>query len=120
MKPSVWPWAWRGVARLPARKRAVLTLREVFGWRTSEVAELLGISVAAVNSLLQRARASLEPGRPDTSGPSLASVADSRQVLLASFLAAFEPYHVGRFQRTGRTISIPRLEKRCAKASAKR
>ena len=51
------------IERLPARQRAVLTLREVFGWPTSEVAELLGISAAAVNSLLQRARASLEPGR---------------------------------------------------------
>ena len=109
------------IERLPARQRAVLTLREVFGWRTSEVAELLGISVAAVNSLLQRARASLEPGRPHTCGPSLVSVADSRQELLASFLAAFESCHVDRgIQRTGRTISIPRLETRCAKSSAKR
>ena len=82
------------IERLPARQRAVLTLREVFGWRTSEVAELLGISVAAVNSLLQRARASLESGRPHTRGPSTVTVADSRQDLLASFLAAFESYHV--------------------------
>ena len=82
------------IERLPARQRAVLTLREVFGWRASEIAELLGISVAAVNSLLQRARASLESGRPHTRGPSPVTVADSRQDLLASFLAAFESYHV--------------------------
>jgi RNA polymerase sigma-70 factor (ECF subfamily) len=78
------------IERLPARQRAVLTLREVFGWRTSEVAELLGISAPAVNSLLQRARVSLEPGRTHTRAPSLVSVADSREELLASFLAGFE------------------------------
>jgi RNA polymerase sigma-70 factor (ECF subfamily) len=87
------------IERLPARQRAVLTLREVFGWRTSEVAELLGISVAAVNSLLQRARASLEPGRPHARGAPLVTVADSRQDLLASFLAAFESYDINRHRQ---------------------
>ena len=77
------------IERLPDRQRAVLTLREVFCWRTSEVAELLGISDAAVNSLLQRARASLEPDRP-RKAPSPPAVAASREELLASFLGGFE------------------------------
>jgi RNA polymerase sigma-70 factor (ECF subfamily) len=81
--------------RLPARQRAVLTLREVFGWRASEVAELLGITVAAVNSLLQRARASLELAQSDAATRSLAA-ADSREDLLASFLVAFESYELER------------------------
>jgi RNA polymerase sigma-70 factor (TIGR02960 family) len=49
---------------LPARQRAVLTLRDVLAFRTAEVAEMLDTSTAAVDSALRRARARLAEAGP--------------------------------------------------------
>jgi len=50
--------------RLPAKQRAALLLTDVLGLSASETAESLDMSVASVNSALQRARATMKQHLP--------------------------------------------------------
>lgn len=74
---------------LPARQRAALVLCEVLAWPVREVAELLDASVPAVNSALQRARATMAAARStEPSGP----LTPDQEALLGRYLDAFERY----------------------------
>jgi RNA polymerase sigma-70 factor, ECF subfamily len=77
---------------LPARQRAVLILRDVLGWRASEVAELLHLTTAAVNSALQRARTTLAARDLEPLELSAEVVDATTAQLLARFIEAFERY----------------------------
>jgi RNA polymerase sigma-70 factor (ECF subfamily) len=74
---------------LPAKQRAVLILRDVLGWQALECADLLQLTVAAVNSSLQRARETLsrsDRARKERCQPE----DDSTRSLLARYLRVWE------------------------------
>ncbi|MDL4814260.1 sigma-70 family RNA polymerase sigma factor [Actinomadura opuntiae] len=73
---------------LPPRQRAVLILREVLRWSADETAALLDSSPAAVNSALQRARATMSERR----GPGGSGKID--EDLLDRYVKAFTSYDV--------------------------
>jgi RNA polymerase sigma-70 factor (TIGR02960 family) len=73
---------------LPPRQLAVLILRDVLGYRASEVAGMLDSSVESVNSALKRARTGLERRLPATSAP--ASDSPAERAIVAEFVRAYE------------------------------
>jgi len=78
---------------LSPRERATLVLRDVLAFSAQESADILGTSVPAVTSALQRARARLEASRP--APDDIAAPEDPAQHdLLRRYIAAFEAHDV--------------------------
>lgn len=93
---------------LPPRQRAALLLTEVVGLSAAEVAECLETSVAAVNSAIQRARATLG-SRGEASGID-EPLSESQSRLLDRYVDAFHRYDVDglvALMREDATLSMP-------------
>jgi RNA polymerase sigma-70 factor (ECF subfamily) len=75
---------------LPPRQRAVLVLRDVLGFAATEAAEVMAMSVAAVNSALQRARATLAEHQPRPADPP----DPAQRHLLQRYVHAFQTHDV--------------------------
>lgn len=92
---------------LPPRQRAALLLTEVLGWSAAEVAECLEMTVAAVNSGLQRARATMA-ARNATISPDVLD--EDQSALLDRYVDAFHSYDVDALvslMREDATFSMP-------------
>ena len=90
---------------LPGRQRAVLILRDVLGWHAAEVADLLGITPTAANSLLQRARERLRQVAPATDEIREPAEAGQRE-LLDAYAEAFQNADVGALTKLLREDAV--------------
>ena len=80
---------------LPPRQLAVLILRDVLGFRASEVADMLEVTVESVTSALKRARATVDKRRTDRdrlTPPGPGSIEE--EALIAKFVHAYESSNV--------------------------
>src|SRR4051812_18097301 len=74
---------------LPPKQRAVLLLTQVLNFSAAETAETLEMTVAGVNSALQRARQTLDTRNPAVTPRALN---DEQAKLVARYVDAFERY----------------------------
>lgn len=96
---------------LPPRQRAALILMQVLNWSAAETSDALDMTVAAVNSAVQRARATLAERQQDRQLDRLVALASrdaaaeqsaltpAQRALVEEFTRAFEAYDVPRIVR---------------------
>jgi RNA polymerase sigma-70 factor (TIGR02960 family) len=82
---------------LPPRQLAVLILRDILGFRASEVAGMLDATVESVTSALKRARASLQRRLPPPAGrePPPAAGSPAEKAIVTKFTRAWQSADVG-------------------------
>jgi RNA polymerase sigma-70 factor (ECF subfamily) len=80
------------IQHLPPRQRAVLILRDALDWSANETALVLDMSVAAANSALQRARATMKEQLPPSrlEWATAADAEEAERSLLQTYMEAWE------------------------------
>jgi RNA polymerase sigma-70 factor (ECF subfamily) len=96
---------------LPPRQRAVLILRDVLEWEASEVADLLGLTVASVKSALHRARQTMAAHkRANLEGVAPKTLDAARQSQLEAYVRAWQTADINGLMallREDATFSMP-------------
>ena len=80
------------IQHLPPRQRAVLILRDALDWSAEETAAVLDLSLAAANSALQRARATMKERLPERrlEWATAADAEEAERSLLQTYMDAWE------------------------------
>ena len=96
---------------LTPQQRAALLLRDVLGWSAKETAELLEVSVAATNSALQRARATLQAHLPARRAewPAGVEATAAERELLRKYIEASETPDLSAFTSIIRDDAVFRM-----------